>query len=484
MGAFANQGPPRKDPTVNVQKCPNCARLNDVSVFVNGQRVACHFCGIRFTVQRNANPEANLPFAEPVSAEEADILKLAPKVPQYDIYRVIGQGGMGVIYLARQRSLERDVALKVLSEKWKDQEIILRRFHREAAALANLSHPNIITIIDKGEVDGQPYFVMEYIRGHSLRTVIDRGPVNSKAFVGYVSQICRGLSHAHKANVVHRDLKPENILIDNNQNVKIADFGLAALMDPEMVSDNMTKSRVAMGTFNYMAPEQRQNAKTVDKRADIYSLGVIMYELLTKSLPVGAYRPPSEVHPAADARFDAIVTKCLAASVDNRYDTVDEVKNAIREAGETRVKPGESAEQRLSSSSVRRVSSAAVVPAGNSTTVRRPLPRRRQQTGGWKGFVSNNKVAVWGAGGFSTVLLITGVIYYTTQTKHGATEAHAKPEPAMVTPNLPAPGSTLPQAKPEATKPAPVVDTTEPDTTHKSATVREMAEKAKRANKR
>ncbi len=358
---------------MNVQKCPNCTRLNDVSVFVSGQRVACHFCGFRFTVQRSGSEADNAPAPEPLSPEDAEILRQAPRINGFDIYKVIGQGGMGVIYLARQRSLERDVAIKVLSEKWRNQDVILRRFHREAAALANLSHPNIITIIDKGDVDGQPYFAMEFIKGVSLRTVIERGPLAGKDFISYMMQICRGLSHAHRANVVHRDLKPENILIDGYGNVKLADFGLAALVDPELGSDNMTKSRVAMGTFNYMAPEQRQNAKTVDARADIYSLGVVMYEMLTKQLPVGAYRPPSEMHSTADDRFDHIVTRCLAANPELRYATVDEVMAALQEAAEPKPAPVE-----RTVSNVRRTSVVASLQQGNRAGA---AARRRREQG-------------------------------------------------------------------------------------------------------
>ncbi|GAB4291116.1 MAG: hypothetical protein Kow0090_04480 [Myxococcota bacterium] len=312
------------------QKCPNCGRLNDVSIFVSGQKVSCHFCGIRFEVHRT-DPGVKLESPPPLTKQEMELLKKAPKIHGYEIYSVIGYGGMGVIYLARQSSLQRDVAIKVLSEKWVGQEVILRRFHREAAALASLSHPNIITIIDKGEIEGQPYFVMEYIKGRSLRNVINRAPVKTDAFVGYIVQVCRGLSHAHERKFVHRDLKPENLLIDSNNNIKIADFGLAALIDPDLSSDHMTKSRVAMGTISYMAPEQRKDAKSVDFLADIYSLGVVMYEMMTRTLPMGAVRPPSQVHPEADPRFDELIIKCLDPDPKARPESAEKVKDTVRD---------------------------------------------------------------------------------------------------------------------------------------------------------
>jgi len=313
------------------QKCPNCGRLNDVGIFISGQKVSCHFCGIRFEVHRS-DPGVKLEQPPPLSKHEMELLKKAPKLVGYDIYSVIGYGGMGVIYLARQSSLQRDVAIKTLSEKWVGQEVILRRFHREAAALASLSHPNIITIIDKGEVEGQPFFVMEYIKGKSLRNIISRAPVKPETFVGDIVQICRSLSHAHEHCFVHRDLKPENLLIDVNNNIKIADFGLAALIDPDVSSDHMTKSRVAMGTISYMAPEQRKDAKNVNHLADIYSLGCIMYEMMTRTLPMGAIRPPSQVHPDADPRFDELILQCLDPDPKARPESAEKVKETAREA--------------------------------------------------------------------------------------------------------------------------------------------------------
>ncbi|MCG3172780.1 MAG: Serine/threonine-protein kinase PknD [Myxococcota bacterium] len=322
---------PSPERDARYQRCPNCNRPNDVSTCAEGQKITCRECGVRFSV--DSATAARTPTPPPDLLRSPHTAKLpAFRISGYRIKGVIGQGGMGVIYLAEQESLSRDVAIKVLAEKWAGQEVILQRFHREAAALANLRHPNIITIIDKGESMGQPWFVMEYIKGKSLRDLIDRGPLNLTDWESIIIQICRSLEHAHAHAVVHRDIKPENILIDHMGNVKLADFGLAALVDPQRATDNMTRSQVAMGTFNYMAPEQRRNAKTVDRRADVYSLGVVMYEMLTGFLPEREYRPPSTVNPQVPPAIDDVIARCLATDPDGRFETAQKLKEAVRAA--------------------------------------------------------------------------------------------------------------------------------------------------------
>jgi predicted Ser/Thr protein kinase len=252
-------------------------------------------------------------------ADEKD----APAFPNLEIISMLGEGGMGVVYKATQTHLSRTVALKVLSPKLGADPAFAERFTREAQALAQMNHPNIVALYDSGIHDGVPYLIMEYVEGTSLRSLLEGRSVSPSRALEIVVQVCDALQYAHARGVVHRDIKPENILIEGERRVKIADFGLAKIASEERT--RLTRTNAIMGTPQYMAPEQIENPSAVDHRADLYSLGVIFYEMLTGELPLGRFKPPSQKAPV-DPRLDAVVFRLLAKEPELRPSSAEEVK--------------------------------------------------------------------------------------------------------------------------------------------------------------
>ncbi|GMU58331.1 MAG: hypothetical protein AMXMBFR34_00940 [Myxococcaceae bacterium] len=327
------------------QSCPNCGKVHDTGVYVSGQQVACA-CGIRFEVKRTdvrpsmAPPRREAPatvqdrpgssslpvevalentVASGSGKADANVTTVAipPQVPGYELLELLGRGGMGEVWKARQQSLNRVVALKVLPEKFAADAEFVKRFEKEATALAALSHPNIVQIIDRGQAGGHVYFTMELVPGINLRELMNSQKLSVRDALRIGSQVARAIDYAHEQKVVHRDLKPENILVDARGHVKIADFGLAGMQGSEQ-NISLTATAVAMGTVNYMAPEQRRDAKNVDHRADLYSLGVILYEMITGELPIGRFKPPSHKAPEVDPQVDEVVYQLLETDPDAR----------------------------------------------------------------------------------------------------------------------------------------------------------------------
>ncbi|MFL5349255.1 MAG: serine/threonine-protein kinase [Hyalangium sp.] len=245
----------------------------------------------------------------------------------YRLENLVGMGGMGEVHKAVQLSLGRTVAVKLLNPELAKDPAFVARFEKEAAALAALSHPNIVSIVDKGKSDTTYYLVMEFVEGPSLREQVRSPLLTPKESLRMLMEICRGVDYAHNRGVIHRDLKPENILFDQQAGglAKVTDFGLASFLDDANSRFNLTSTHVSMGTLSYMAPEQRVDAKNADKRADIFSLGVILYELLTGEVPLGTFDPPSKAKPGVDVRLDAIVARCLKPDPADRYSTVAEL---------------------------------------------------------------------------------------------------------------------------------------------------------------
>ncbi|MFL5328217.1 MAG: serine/threonine-protein kinase [Gemmataceae bacterium] len=258
--------------------------------------------------------------------EPPSVAEVAALFPQLEIIELLGAGGMGAVYKARQPGLDRIVALKVLPQR--DDPAFAERFTREARTLAKLNHPGIVTVFDFGQTAGLYYFVMEYVEGVNLREAERAGTLKPAEALAIVPQICTALQFAHDAGVVHRDIKPENILLDKQGRVKIADFGLAKLLTSGTTPQPLTHTHQVMGTIHYMAPEQWEKPATVDHRADIYSLGVVFYELLTGELPLGRFPLPSEtVH--VDVRLDEIVLRTLEKQPDRRYQHASDVKTDV-----------------------------------------------------------------------------------------------------------------------------------------------------------
>ncbi len=254
--------------------------------------------------------------------------EIARHFPQLEILECLGRGGMGVVYKARQPRLDRFVALKIVArEREKDQQFA-ERFTREAQALARLNHPNIVTVYDFGEASGLYYLLMEFVDGMSLRQLLETRKLAPEEALAIVPSICEALQFAHQHGIVHRDIKPENILLDKEGRVKIADFGIAKLVGTDGRIESLTGERQVVGTPHYMAPEQVEKPGIVDHRADIFSLGVVFYEMLTGELPLGKFAPPSrKVH--VDVRLDEVVLHALEKEPERRYQQASQIKSDV-----------------------------------------------------------------------------------------------------------------------------------------------------------
>ncbi|MBE7462695.1 MAG: serine/threonine protein kinase [Planctomycetes bacterium] len=246
---------------------------------------------------------------------------------------------MGVVYKALQPNLERHVALKVLPKALSENEEFTRRFMREARALAALNHPHIVAVYEFGSEEGRYFIVMEYVDGTSLRPILEKKTLAPADALKIIPALCDALEYAHSEHVVHRDIKPENVLLDRRGRVKIADFGLAKLMDAAAPAfSQATRTSVVIGTPHYMAPEQYGGSKAVDHRADIYSMGVLFYEMLTGELPIGRFPPPSQRAPV-DARLDEIVLRTLEREPAQRYQSMGDVKRDVTRITQTPPRP-------------------------------------------------------------------------------------------------------------------------------------------------
>jgi eukaryotic-like serine/threonine-protein kinase len=202
---------------------------------------------------------------------------------RYELEELVGSGGMSSVYKAHDRLLERSVAIKILHEQYTGDDDYVERFRREARSVAQLTHPNIVTVIDRGEQDGRQFIVFEYVEGENLKELLDReGPLSPEEAIDVGVQVARGLSFAHSQGLVHRDVKPQNVLLDGDGRAKVTDFGIARSLDVEGV----TITGTVMGTSNYIAPEQARG-QPVDDQTDVYSLGCVLYELLAGEVPYG-----------------------------------------------------------------------------------------------------------------------------------------------------------------------------------------------------
>ena len=268
---------------------------------------------------------------DPPSPEE-----LKGLLPGHEILRLIGRGGMGAVYEARQVDLNRRVAIKLLPPALSTDEAFAERFRREAQTMARLRHPNLLSVFEFGQSrGGHLYFSMEYVEGGDLGTRMKRGPLSPLESLRLVKELCAALEVAHTHNVIHRDIKPSNILLTADGTVKVADFGIAVLGDQP--AERLTHTGVAVGTFEYAAPEQAAGT-AVDSRSDLYSVGVVCYELLTGRLPRGIFDPPSKVNAAVSPAMDPVVHTAMQSDPDRRYQTAAELQQAIAHS-ETAARP-------------------------------------------------------------------------------------------------------------------------------------------------
>ena len=295
--------------------CPKCGAPVDT----NESSATCASCGTSFAVGE-AKTSADLASpADPLVGKVVGGCRLTERV---------GSGGMGVVYKAEQVSLGRVVAVKLLPETLRQDPQIQERFQREIAILARLNHPNIVGILDGGLSEHGAYFVMEFVDGVSLRRILSTGGVKPLEALQIIPQLCDALEFAHGRGVVHRDIKPENILIDKAGRVRLLDFGLSRIAKTD-VPGLLTRPTQVLGTFEYMAPEQREASRTVDHRADLYSLGVVLYEMLTGELPIGRFDPPSVRNLQIDVRLDEVVLHALEKSPDRRYQRASDIKTEV-----------------------------------------------------------------------------------------------------------------------------------------------------------
>ena len=260
--------------------------------------------------------------------------EIARLFPQLEILGFLGKGGMGAVYKARQPILDRFIALKILPPTMANDPGFVERFNREARALARLNHPNIVTVYDFGQTGGMPYLMMELVDGINLREMEQAGRLTPEQALAIVPQICEALQFAHNEGIVHRDIKPENLLLDKKGRLKITDFGIAKIIGLPADKMSLTGVRDVMGTPHYMAPEQIEKPQTVDHRADIYSLGVVFYEMLTGELPMGKFQPPSR-KVIIDARLDEVVLRTLEKEPERRYQQASEVKTRVENISAT-----------------------------------------------------------------------------------------------------------------------------------------------------
>jgi eukaryotic-like serine/threonine-protein kinase len=259
---------------------------------------------------------------------------------RYDLEERIGEGGMSSVYRARDSVLEREVAIKVLHEHFSRDPEYVERFRREARAIARLSHPNIVTVIDRGEVEGQQFIVFEHVPGETLKDVIAReGQLPAERALALAHQIGRALAFAHDVGLVHRDVKPQNVLVDSEGSAKVTDFGIARTLD---IDEALTETGTVLGTSDYIAPEQA-SGEPVDQRSDQYSLGVVLYELLTGEVPYSGPNPTSVAmrhlrdpipsvrakRPDVSPQVDAIVARAMAKRPRDRFPSMEAMIAAL-----------------------------------------------------------------------------------------------------------------------------------------------------------
>lgn len=318
--------------------CPDCG----TPLPADSPQALCPACLMRQALASRTLDEAGSASSAPPPPWSPE--EIADKFPGYEILECLGRGGMGVVYQARQKSLDRLVAIKILPPERVGEERFSERFAVEAATLAKLSHPNIVTVHDFGETGGLFYIVMEYVDGVNLRDLLREGKLEPQQALAIVPPVCDALQYAHDKGIVHRDIKPENLLLDKDGRIKIADFGIAKLIDPVAVASDrrtspdesqrrsQTAATVMAGTQGYSAPEQFTG--TADHRADIYALGVVLYEMLTGERPHKDLVAPSK-KVLLDVRIDEMVLRALEKEPERRYQTAGEFRTVVETIGST-----------------------------------------------------------------------------------------------------------------------------------------------------
>ncbi|MCL4693151.1 MAG: protein kinase [Candidatus Hydrogenedentes bacterium] len=303
-------------------KCPKCGATNP------SDESKCGRCGGTLPQVRVQSGDGGQRQAPPGRHGHHTFQKGQVVANRYTILDVIGRGGMGCIYKVYDNTLKEEVALKTLLPQYVQDKLVVDRFFNEARIARQLSHPGIVRVHDIGLADGSVYISMELLKGQSLRSMMDKmGPgrrIPVKSTLQLMIQLCTALEYAHQFTV-HRDIKPENVMVMPNGTVKLMDFGISKLMS----NQSLTATSVIMGTPHYMSPEQIKDSRNVDARADVYSIGVMLYEILTGNLPTGIPKPASQIIKDLPPSLDPIVEKCVEPQPINRYQNVSDLKQAL-----------------------------------------------------------------------------------------------------------------------------------------------------------
>lgn len=263
---------------------------------------------------------------QPTVFSPPSVEELATLLPHYQIDYLIASGGMGAVYRGMQIDLDRPIAIKVLPPEAGNDAESINRFRSEARAMAKLNHSNIVSIYDFGVVESQCYFIMEFVEGHNLYELISTKEVTPQTALKVMQQVCDAMTYAHSKGIVHGDIKPSNIVLDEDGNVKLLDFGLARLMEHDHGDENWTP----MGTPEYAAPELYDRSVVADHRADLYALGVVLYEMLMGQVPQGTFPLPT-TRLQIDPRVDDIIVRCMKPEPEARYQNAAEIKQVLED---------------------------------------------------------------------------------------------------------------------------------------------------------
>lgn len=304
-------------------KCPHCFHVNP------DRQESCEKCGARLPrISIEAPGPARAPAQVP-GRSQLQFHRGQVVAGRYTVLNLIGQGGMGSIYKVHDNTLGEDVALKTLLPQFLQDKVVLERFYNEAKIARRLAHPNIVRVHDIGEDGKILYISMEYLQGMSLREILDNLPPGERLPIAQTmrifDQLCAALEYAHQFTV-HRDIKPENVMLGQDGAVRLMDFGISKLM----ANTRLTNASIVMGTPFYMSPEQIRNSRDVDARADIYSVGVMLYEILTGSVPTGVPKPASQITKDVPPALDKIVARCVEPDPKDRYQNAAELRQALQ----------------------------------------------------------------------------------------------------------------------------------------------------------
>jgi eukaryotic-like serine/threonine-protein kinase len=393
---------------------------------------------------------------------------------KYRVERVLGAGGMGVVVVAMHLELEQRVAVKFLLPNALENPEATARFMREARAAARIKSEHVARVIDVGRLEsGAPYIVMEFLRGSDLGAVLQHGALQMEEAVDYVLQACEAMAEAHAAGIVHRDLKPANLFLtqraDGSPIVKVLDFGISKVRSPDVIDASLTKTSTLMGSPLYMSPEQLRSARNVDHRADIWSLGIILFELLTCRLPFAGETLPQLIasilsdppeplrarHPEFSPELENVLAKALEKDLDRRYRSIGEFALALAPLAPRRSR--DTAERIFRLSGMDEPPSTEPAPPG-VLAASVPAPATRTH-GGWAGTQNRGKrrstVAVTLGLAAGAGALLAGILFVHGRTTRRPSPAPVRTEPAAFVASPPrAPDPVVVEPAPVAALPA------------------------------